>query len=108
MRLPGLCLSFLCVLAGACSIDLAHDDAGTPAATGGAGGAGGAGAGGVTGTGGMVMGCSLLQASCPAGQACFPYPFACGNPTATACAYHGTGDVAITCKTQHESDGTSV
>jgi hypothetical protein len=99
-----LCL----VAAGACNIDLAHDDAGTTASgTGGAAGAGGAGGAG-GGAGGPVMGCSLLQASCPSGQACFPYPFESPNPTTTACSYPGTGDVAIPCQTQLECDGSSI
>ena len=115
MRLSTVLALALLAGAGACNIDLAHDDAG--ASSGGAGGAGGAtgagGAGGLTGVGGvgasgMVMGCSLLQNSCPAGQACFPYPFESGGPTTTACAYPGTGDVAIPCQTQLECDGTSI
>lgn len=114
MRLSGLGLALLLVLAGACNIDLAHDDGGTTVVggTGGAGGAGGAGAtggaGGAIGPGGVVMGCSLLQASCPGGQACFPYPFDSGSPTTTACGYPGTGDVSIPCQTQLECDGSSV
>jgi len=116
MRLSGVAVLVLVTLGGACNIDLAnHDDAG--AASGGAGGS--AGAGGASGTGGakgaggigptgMVMGCSLLQASCPAGQACFPYPFESGSPTTTACSYPGTGDVAIPCQTQLECDGSSI
>jgi len=112
MRLRAIHVLVLCALAGACNVDLAHDDAGTPA--GGAGGGGGGGMGGAsTGAGGvgpngMVMGCSLLQNSCPAGQSCFPYPFESNAPTTTACAYPGTGDVAIPCQTQLECDGTSI
>ena len=115
MRLPGLCFLSLATLAGACNIDLAHDDAGTAATgtggvagAGGAGATGGAGGSGAVGPGGMVMGCSLLQNSCPAGQSCFPYPFDSGSPTTTACSYPGTGDVAIPCQTQLECDGTSI
>lgn len=113
MRLCTLGVLVLCVLAGACNIDLPHDDAGTsPTGTGGVGGAGGMG-GAATGAGGagpngMVMGCSLLQASCPSGQSCFPYPFESGSPTTTACSYPGTGDVAIPCQSQLECDGTSI
>jgi len=115
MRPSSVLVLVLIALTGACNVDLAHDDAGASSGgTSGAAGAGGAGgAGGVTGVGGtgptgMVMGCSLLQASCPAGQACFPYPFEAPSPTTTACAYPGTGDVAIPCQTQLECDGSSI
>jgi len=104
-----LWLGVLGALAGACNIDLSQakgdGSTGLPAGTGGAGGAGGAGGSGGLG---LVMGCSLLQASCPAGQACFPYPFESGSPTTTACSYPGTGDVAIPCQTQLECDGSSI
>lgn len=105
-----LCL--LGALAGACGIDLNQDDAGT-STTGaggaaGAGGAGGARGAGGTGVPGLVVGCSLLQASCPGGQACFPYPFDSAKPTTTACSPPGTGDVSIPCQTQLECDGTSI
>lgn len=103
-----LLLGMLAALAGACNIDLSQPNGdgstGLPVGTGGAGGAGGAGGG----AGGLVMGCSLLQASCPAGQACFPYPFESSSPTTTACSYPGTGDVAIPCQTQLECDGSSI
>jgi hypothetical protein len=58
---------------------------------------------------GAGVACSLLVASCPDDQGCYPYPFEGVIPTtATRCAFQGIGDDSIPCQSQLDCDGQSI
>ncbi|HEY4187005.1 MAG TPA: hypothetical protein VGP07_18150 [Polyangia bacterium] len=52
--------------------------------------------------------CSLLVASCPDHQGCYPYPFEAASPNGTLCAFQGIGDDSIPCQSQLDCDGQSI
>jgi hypothetical protein len=53
--------------------------------------------------------CHLLGATtCPAKQACYPYPFEGASNGDTRCAFAGAGAESIPCQSQLECDGTTL
>jgi hypothetical protein len=50
--------------------------------------------------------CRLLDSSCPARQACYPFPFEGGPPSGeTRCSFQGIGRPSVPCQSQLECDG---
>ena len=53
--------------------------------------------------------CRLLEASCPARQACYPFPFEGGPPSGeTRCSFQGIGRPSVPCQSQLECDGENI
>jgi hypothetical protein len=53
--------------------------------------------------------CRLLEVTCPARYACYPFPFEGGPPSGeTRCSFQGIGRPSVPCQSQLECDGENI